>query len=249
MTALEPNRDQIKAFVETLFRHANDGGFVSLRTFHEGGAKILRDSAVPIVNEHGLGLLTEVAEDDARRAANEPRPAVFCPPIATFVAKKTAKEKDIFEGLALTVECDKNPIAARGLLEQILGPATIVVQSGGKWIDPGSGEIQDKVHLHWRLSTPAHGGELQKLKTARELAARIVDGDPSNAPVCHPIRWPGSWHRKNDPVLCRIETINPETEIGLTTALAALEAAAPPMKEKANGTATIAMGGVTIGQA
>jgi hypothetical protein len=227
---LEPDRKQITAFAEAMFRHAADGGFVSLRTFPEGGTKILRDSAVPIDNENGLGFLIEVAEDDARRAANEASPAVFCPPLATFIAKKTAKERDVFEGLALTVECDKNPIAARGLLEQILGPATVVVQSGGQWTDPESGEVQDKLHLHWRLNVPAQKDDRQKLKTAREVAARIVGGDPSNTPICHPIRWPGSWHRKGEPVLCHIISIDATREIDLTAALAALQKAAPAEK-------------------
>jgi hypothetical protein len=62
--------------------------------------------------------------------------------------------------------------------------------------------------LHWRLTRPAQGQEqLAKLKQARDFAARLVGGDPSNKPVCHPIRWPGSWHRKNksSPRLCEFD--------------------------------------------
>ena len=69
------------------------------------------------------------------------------------------------------------------------------------------------------------------LKRARQLAAELVGGDPSNKPVCHPIRWPGSWHRKHDPVLCRIEEQNPDCEIDLDAAVAALEAATPSEKK------------------
>ena len=78
---------------------------------------------------------------------------------------------------------------------------------------------------------------MQNLKTARELAADIVGGDPSNVPVCHPIRWPGSWHRKNkdEPTLCQIETLNPETEIDLASALRALRAAPGSSNNKAAG--------------
>jgi hypothetical protein len=126
---------------------------------------------------------------------------------------------------------------ARAKLEEILGPATIVVRSGGKWTNPGTGEIQDKLHLHWRLRIPARGDDLPVLKRARDLAARLVGGDPSNKPVCHPIRWPGSWHRKNQPVLCSIDTASPDREIDLGTAIAALTAAAPAdePRPKANG--------------
>jgi hypothetical protein len=61
-----------------------------------------------------------------------------------------------------------------------------------------------KLHAHWRLAVPARGAELEDLKLARTLAARLVGGDPSNMPIVHPIRWPGSWHRKAEPRLCEI---------------------------------------------
>ena len=155
-----------------------------------------------------LRFLVEVAEDDARRAAQAPKIVVFCPPIAVFDKKDHAREEDLAAGPALSVDCDQYPQAARERLEQILGRATIVVRSGGMWTDPQTGEMQDKLHLHWRLARPASGDELAKLKQARKLAARIVGGDPSNDPTVHPIRWPGSWHRKGKPRLCEIETAN-----------------------------------------
>jgi hypothetical protein len=92
---------------------------------------------------------------------------------------------------------------------------------------PGTGEVQPKLHLHWRLARPAKGEDLPLLKEARKLAAAIVGGDPSNVPAVHPIRWPGSWHRKADPVLCSIDTAYPDNEIDLVKALAILKVAAP----------------------
>ena len=62
---------------------------------------------------------------------------------------------------------------------------------------------------------PATGKALAALKRARDLAAGLVGGDPSNKPVCHPIRWPGSWHRKAEPRLCEIEQVNADVEIEL----------------------------------
>src|SRR5580704_12507448 len=41
------------------------------------------------------------------------------------------------------------------------------------------------------------------------------------------MRWPGSWHRKAEPTLCRIEKADPDREIDLHEALTALKAAAP----------------------
>jgi hypothetical protein len=230
---MQPDRDQLERFVDGLFRHATQG-FASIRAFLEGNsAKPFRISAAK-VNGAGLKFLIDVAEDDANRAANFPKPVVFCPPIATFVDAEHARERDIVEGLALSVECDSRPLQARRKLESLLGPATMVVRSGGTWIDPETGEFQDKLHLHWRLRIPARGDALKALKQARDLAARAVGGDPSNKPVCHPIRWPGSWHRKGEPILCSIETASPDSEIDLADAVVRLMAAHPG-EPKANG--------------
>jgi hypothetical protein len=183
---LEPDRVQLETFVETLFRHADKRGFVSLRAFFEdGGKKSFRITPTSLMG--GLGFLTDAALDDARRAAQNPKPVVFAPPIATFTNKDRATEKDLFEGLALSVECDARPQQARTILEKLLGPATLVVRSGGVAIAP-DGAAHDKLHLHWRLAQPARGANLARLKALRSLAARLVGGDPSNMPIVHPIR-------------------------------------------------------------
>src|SRR5262245_17214899 len=114
---LEPDRNQIKTFVGALFRHAQKNGVVSLRTFYHDN-KVAR--ITPTALTRGLPFLIEAAEDDARRAANLFKPAVFAPPIATFLGKG-AREVDLLDGLALSVECDAHPKAARRKLEALLG--------------------------------------------------------------------------------------------------------------------------------
>src|SRR5262249_16868934 len=159
----------------------------------------------PATIEHGLQHLIDVVEDDARRAATNPKPVVFCPPIAIFANDKRAGEKDLAQGPALTVECDNHAQDARPKLEQVLGAATGGTRSGGDWLDTQTGETGAKLHLHYRLKKPAlTKKQLDKLKYARDLATRLVGGDPTNTPICHPIRWPGSWHRKGEPRLCEI---------------------------------------------
>lgn len=218
---LEPDRDQIEIFVNAIFRHAQ-AGFVSLRAFVEGSNDIFRKTPIRIVSNN-LGFLCNAVEDDARRAAQDPKPVVFCPPLATFGNNDSATEKDITEGLAITVECDESPESARTKLEAILGPATTVVRSGGIWND-GNGITQDRLHLHWRLAEPARKrDDLVKLKRAREICVRLVNADPTSIPVCHPIRWPGSWHRKKEPRLTEIIACNPDVEIELADALEKLE--------------------------
>ena len=222
---LEPDRDQIEIFVDAIFRHAQ-AGVVSLRAFIEGSNDVFRKTPIKIISNN-LKFLCDAVEDDARRAAQNPKPVVFCPPLATFGNDNSAAEKDITEGFTVTVECDERPEAARATLETILGPATTVIRSGGVWSD-GNGGIQDKLHLHWRLAKPARGrDDLVKLKRVREICARLVGADPTSIPICHPIRWPGSWHRKDQPRLTEIVACNPDVEIELADALAKLEPLAP----------------------
>ena len=219
----EPVREQMETFTDALFRHAREG-FISHRAFVEGTSKIFRISATPVTR--GLSFVVDVAEDHARRAANNPKPVVFCPPICTFLTGKRAREKDIAEGLALSVECDSHPEQAQIILEGVLGPPTVSVLSGGKYVDPDTGSVEKKRHLHWRLRAPAKGEDLKVLKSARVLATQLVGGDPANNPICHPMRWPGSWHRKAEHTLCRIENADPDREIDLHEAFAALKTAA-----------------------
>ena len=138
------------------------------------------------------------------------------------------------------VECDQHPEEARQRLETLLGPATIVVASGGTWSDPATDEVQAKVHLHWRLTEPAFEGDLKRLKEARQLAARLVGADPTTITVVHPMRWPGSVHRKGEARLARI-VAQTDHEINLGSALEILRDArrAEPPKGKSNGIATV----------
>ena len=107
MPMLEPDRDQIEIFVDAIFRHAQ-AGFVSLRAFAEGSNYVFRKTPIRIISNN-LKFLCDAVDDDARRAAQNPKPIVFCPPLATFGNDKTAAEEDITEGFTVTVECDESP--------------------------------------------------------------------------------------------------------------------------------------------
>jgi hypothetical protein len=224
----EPVRNQLEISIQALFRYCSPDGVVSLRSFFEdGGSKPFRITNISL--KGGLKFLIDAAEDDARRAANNPKPIVFCPPMAVFAPTGRAREQDLLEAPALSVELDQHPRAALEGLERLLGFATLVVRSGGEWTNPATGEVEDKLHAHWRLKEPARGADIAKLKRARLLATALVGGDTSNVPPCHPIRWPGSWHRKAEPRLCEIiSTDHLDDEIDLDVALAALDAVIPP---------------------
>jgi len=199
-----------------LFRYADDNTWLSCRSFFDDGDGVFEIQAVKVNNGDAT---IEAIIAAAMRAAQSPRATVFCPPIATFNNSHNAAEKDLANGLALSVECDQRPKAALHTLEALLGSATLVVESGGEWVDPETGEIQNKVHLHWRLSKPTRDTASHALlKKARTLATALVGGDASNKPIVHPIRWPGTWHRKSNP---RLATIVSETsgEIELSEAV------------------------------
>jgi hypothetical protein len=169
---LEPDREQIGTFVRALFKHASTESWVSLRTFYDTDST---DSfqITPIQLNGDLGPLIDAAVAEARIAANAEPKVVFCPPIATFTIKEHARQKDICDGLDLAVELDKDPKASLEKLEGLIGPATVVVASGGV-----TAEGEPKLHGHWRLDVPARGKpEHDLLKEARILACAIVGGD------------------------------------------------------------------------
>ena len=224
MTALAPDRDQLRRFYAALFRHADDDTWLSLRAFRDDDQK--EDKPYRIspwrLNGDVAAALEEIGKEaDACAAASFP--VVFAPPIATLQSARRARMADLANGLALSVECDRHPGEARRTLETLLGPATLVVESGGQWQDSQRGKAEPRLHLHWRLAEPTRTPERHaKLRQVRDIATELVGGDATNKPVIHCIRWAGSVHRKGEPKLCRIVAEH-DTELDLDEALEALD--------------------------
>jgi DNA polymerase I-like protein with 3'-5' exonuclease and polymerase domains len=224
-----PNQDQFVALVWALFRHATVGNYVSLQTFIEGRTDPL--NSTPHRLSGNLEDLIEQAFRAAEAAAHSGERLAFCPPIATFTNPSHAREEDFAEGLALSI--NYNRPMARIKIEELLGPSTVAVKSGGTWTDPQTGKNWPKLHTHHRLKIPARSkDEHEKLKLANKLVAKIVGNDPSNVPLVYPIRWPGSLHRKDQPKLCRIISFNPDAEIDLDSILEILRKAAEITQER-----------------
>ena len=242
VSLLEPDTSLLRTFIEVMFRHASPDGYIAFRGIGAKGLYMPEWGAI----KHGVGYLTGIAEDLARRCANETYKCAFCPPVCTFANYHHAREEDLLEGLAISIELDEHPQAGRAKLEQVLGPPTAVVISGGVWTDPVTGQVAAKLHVHWRLKTPAREAALTILKEARGLATAVSGADRSNKTVVHPLRWPGSIHRKAEPVMCRFEVLNADTEIDLDAALAALRAAAPPEHVNGGGSGGLVSGGGTV---
>lgn len=223
VSTVEAYPKDIELFVQSLFRYA-DEGIVSLRTFYDQdqGKPPAKITAVAI--EDGLEGLAKAATRDALWASWQRDPLVFCPPTATFKGSGSAREKDLAQGLVLSVECDERAEEIKRCLTLILGPPTLVVASGGEWLNPESGEREPKLHLYWVLKEPTTTSEEhKKLKALRKAAQMLVGADGSNVPVSHPIRWPGSVHRKKTPKLARIVEHNQACEIDLDIALHELQ--------------------------
>ena len=204
-----PDRQQMERFVGAAFVEAPPGSFVVMRSFYDDvdGGPPFESKSVRIDGPDSLDHITERAFKMAENAAACPRPIVFCPSLATYTRAGSSKAADLAAGLVLTVESDENPKEAKARLSAVLGVPSLTVASGGTWANPETGEIEDKLHLHWILTEPAIGPEaLEKLHKARSLACDLVGADATSKAIVHPLRWPGSLHRKrpDDPRLCRI---------------------------------------------
>jgi hypothetical protein len=216
------DHQQISEFVHVVFKHAQDG-FVQLRMFIDNTVRGDPDGKYGYpwraVHVGDLDKLAEIATQVASIAARSPKKVNFCPPVATFIGTQKATEDDLCQGLAIMVELDEQPDQSREILEALLGAPTVIVKSGGKWQD------QDRCHAYWRLSKPVSGND-PRLKQCRGWASDLVSSDPTGKPVNHPLRWPGSWHKKGEPRLCRISEINDAAEIDFEAAHTILKQAA-----------------------
>lgn len=228
-TEYTADREQLEQFFNALFCHSYDG-FVSLRGFDSDNKPAGHWQAVSVSDSKAV---IDHAEKLASELAQWAVPAVFCPPVATFKTQQGAKESDLCEGVALSVDIDSgDTLKAKDKLVSLLGRPTLVVYSGGEVTDPLTGEILPKLHIHWRLSEPtSEPSEHKLLKEARTLATAIIGADASNVPAVHPLRWPGSWHTKDQPKLCNIAELDADAEIHLSDALEALRLAARGLPE------------------
>jgi hypothetical protein len=218
---LLPDTEKLGRFCAAIFKRANPLGIVSLRAFPDAAkdAPPLFIDPISVGDPQFLAVVTE----RARQAANWDRPVVFCPPVVTFRTAKNAKKDNVLEGVALSVECDKTPNAALVFLKEVLGDPTVIVASGGEWENPETGEVERRVHIHWRLKIPtATPADHERLREARDLAAKLVGSDATAIALVHPLRWPGSWHCKKKPPRLTDIVFESENEIDLTEALALL---------------------------
>lgn len=225
-SALAADAGQIRRFVGSVFMRCVDkngkpiAGRIALRAFTnaKGNTPVLTEWEP--LGSSPIARATAAATMLARRPAAQA--AVFAPPVCVFTGQNKASEKDVLAGPVIAVDLDGDPEAGRRAAEAALGPPTLVVASGGVWTAPDGGE-HDKLHLYWRLRQPAVLNEEKALlRAVRQRIAEIAGGDPTAAALCHPMRWPGSWHTKGTPRLCRIVDGDDSQEVDLQEVAAAL---------------------------
>lgn len=209
--------DHLTTFTNSIFRHCSPDGWVKHYVFEHGG----KDTKP---RRSDWGRLSDVAKMHDFIEWSRQRPGtVYCPPVGTFTdISRSTIEANVSEAPALVVELDDNPTEMRGIAEAVLGPATLVVRSGG--VTPDG---EDKLHLYWRLTRPARTPEERAvLKAARHALGALCEADMTAVPLMHPMRWPGSWHTKGTPRLCEI-IAETENELDLHAAYAILNEVAP----------------------
>lgn len=232
---VQPDREQLQAFVDVVFSNLPAeamGGHVVLRSFvddaTQGGRQIFTRR---VKLDRGLGPVVDTAWRAISKSETAGANSVFCPPIAVFKADAVkAGEADLLAGPAIVAELDQDPASGRKRLEDVLGPATLVIESGGRVVVEDMDLTFPKLHLYWVLDVAAMGAGLPRLKMARRLAAHLGGADPTSITVVHPLRWPGSLHCKDPSALrlCRIVGGQRDRRINLDAALLLLEDAAGP---------------------
>src|SRR5262249_30668758 len=159
-----------------LFMYADYNSFVSLRAFEDAADGVWgyeHWSTVRIGDN--LDDVVDAALRFADLCAAAATPVCFAPPIATFDNPNKADEASLANGLVISAELDSAPQQARKRLETVLGPATIVMASGGLWSNPETGEPEDKLHLHWRLAIPTQRKiEHDLLRECNRLACQLA---------------------------------------------------------------------------
>lgn len=161
-------------------------GFAPIRLLAEKGIEGVK-AVLPFVP---VTSVAEVILQQAETAARNGR-GVFVVP-GSVGQNRRARAEDVIQSAVVLVDLDEGDIAGKlAHLEAHLGPATLVVASGGC-----TEEGQAKLHGYWRLTRRAEEAELARLVRLRTLIEQRVGGDSSFDSLHQPIRVAGTVHGK-----------------------------------------------------
>ena len=174
----------ISRFVEVVFGYLDE--LVPVRAFAEKGTP----HKPPLLEFHPPDALAAALQRLAPGSARDARGIYVVP--ATVAKPGSARSEDILQTGAIVVDIDAGDTdAARRHLADHLGMPSLEVASGGVTVD---GKI--KLHLYWKLTEPAEGADLERVRALRAMIAEKANGDPAFGSLHQPIRVPGSVHGK-----------------------------------------------------
>jgi len=188
-SGIEPNKEDIKTFMHVVF--GNCSGLIPLRSFAEKG----NESSRPISNSW-IRADDEIVNEALNFAnlANRRQGAFYVIP-GTVPKRGQAGSADIIQMQTLLIDIDDGDTESKlAILEDALGQATMIVESGGI-----TAEGHAKLHIYWQLSKTVNSdGDLQNLLQLRHQIALAVGGDTHFKSAHQPIRVAGSIYHKND---------------------------------------------------
>jgi hypothetical protein len=182
----------IRAYSDMLFGDVDEDFIVALREIGEPGTpqagKVMRNFFVDPAN----GALAQAIIDRAVYNAQRHIATFITPALIRREAWHGKVGDDAIMGFTTAcIDIDKgNTLSVLAWAESAIGPATMVVHSGGM-----TDEGNPKLHAYWRLSEPVF--EPSKIAVLRKELALKLGADASFGRMAQVIRVPGSTHAKN----------------------------------------------------
>jgi len=176
----------LQAFLEMIFGYCE--GHLAVRMLRETGTPDAAPKSIylPIDSNISSRIAAEIVP-----AAKDMRGLYVVP--CSIRTPGNAKAENIVQTCVIPCDLDHGDIAAKQAhLELHLGPATMVVLSGGVTADGAA-----KRHLYWRLTEACFDTDLEKVLTIRKHIVAAVDADDAFERLTQPIRVAGSVHGKN----------------------------------------------------
>ena len=235
---LTSDRDLIRHWVETLFRHEIGGPGYLMGAAYQNNAKGPEGEKKPklpripicVAFRHGVDTIVDRIAEVATQAAVGTgwhgrvvavRHASFGANLTDYGAR-SGEAENVIACSIVTLDLDVEPDKGRATAERHAGKPTMAIETGGRH------NGHPKQQLAWRLQRPATTqDELEKVEYVRSALVALTGGDATGRPRTAAFRLPGTWHTKGVPVLCtHAGGDDPDLEYDLDDLVARLRAAA-----------------------
>lgn len=201
------NADTVRAYLARLFAYVDfeESHFLSLRQYGEKGTPQEGVKVNTLYVQPAADDVTDWTVKTARRCAQHDL-ACFIIPAVLKTANGDAAAIGLFTSVLIDIDSG-NTHEKRAFLEGAIGPASMVVRSGGR-TDTG----HEKLHLYWLLKEPTDA--VDRVARVRLMLAERGGGDRSIGRAHQPIRVPGSVNcKRGGAVAVTLETTDHEYEL------------------------------------